>query len=413
MSRFRDNIVGVVGLVACLAIGLLDSIGNSWVLGPRLAISIPRLDATFAAQLAAAFVSNIDNVPAATLRVHLVLRLIFVIIFATALWVRTNPTTRRTPSLDMQLLGVQIFVALIGRTELVHVVAAELAIVLTRDVAWRWLGLLVVADVAVKIPYLVGAIGDMKLLTNHSAVVMCIAWDSVTHPVFFGMGLLVSAERRGRAQLVRAHAELLATQQLLADAIRASERARIARDLHDALGHHLTALNLHLDLATRQVGMGDSESLQISRKLAQGLLAEVRATVNIHRRQRAINLRQALETLCTGIPFPCIALSYDERIQISEPTLADTVFRTVQEAITNAVRHSGASEVNINLHSQNDGLAISVSDDGGGAARIEEGNGLSGIRQRVETLGGWLRTATRARGGFSLHVWLPRIESAS
>lgn len=413
MSRFTDNIVGLVGLIACVAIALLDSIGNSWVLGPNLAISIPRLDATFAAQLAAAFVSNIGSVPAAALRVHLVLRLILVTTFATALWVRTNPTTRRTPSLDAQLLGVQMFVALIGRTELVHVVAAELAIVLTRSVAWRWLGFLVVAGVAVKIPYVMGLIGDMKLLANHSAVVMCIAWDSATHPVFFGMGLLFSEERRGRAKLAKAHAELLATQQLLADAIRASERARIARDLHDALGHHLTALNLHLDLATRQVGIGCIESLQISRRLAQGLLAEVRATVNIQREQRAINLREALETLCTGIPFPSIALSYDERVEVSEPTLADTIFRTVQEAITNAVRHSGASEVSINLRPQNEGLALSVSDDGGGAARVEEGNGLSGIRQRVETLGGWLRTATRARGGFSLHVWLPRIESAS
>src|SRR6202011_2427221 len=135
-----------------------------------------------------------------------------------------------------------------------------------------------------------------------------------------------------------------------ADGVRDSERARIARDLHDALGHHLTALNLHLDLASRHVGSGAVESLRISRELAQSLLAEVRATVNTQRGQRAINLRQALETLCAGIPFPSIALSYDERIEIGEPTLVDTIFRTVQEAITNAVRHSGASEVSVNLH---------------------------------------------------------------
>ena len=406
MRRFADNIVGLVGLAACAAIGLLDGIGNSWAPGREVAI---RLDATFAAQLASAWTDDLGNASSETFRVHLVLRLILVAIFAGALWVRTSPSIRRTPSDDAQLLWVQLLIALAGPTELVHVLAAELAIVLPRRVAWQWLVALVVADVAVKVPYLLGIIGDLNLPTHPRRVAMCIAWDSVLHPVFFGMGLLFAAERRGRAKLARAHAELLATQQLLADTIRAAERARIARDLHDALGHHLTALNLHLDLAERHAGSGETGSLRISRDLAKSLLAEVRTTVNAQRGQRAINLQQALETLCAGIPFPSIALSYDERIEINEPTLADAIFRTVQEAITNAVRHSGASEVNVNLSRRSDGLAISVSDDGGGAVRLQEGNGLSGIRERVKILGGRLQTSTPERGGFSLQVWLPQL----
>jgi signal transduction histidine kinase len=131
--------------------------------------------------------------------------------------------------------------------------------------------------------------------------------------------------------------------------------------------------------------------------------------VNAQRRHRAINLQQALATLCAGIPSPSIALCYDEHIEISEPTLADAIFRTIQEAITNAVRHSGASAVIVNLSRQNNGLSISVSDDGGGTARVEEGNGLSGIRERVAILGGQIRTSTCVRGGFSLDVWLPQM----
>ncbi len=405
----------MVGLLACAAIGLLDSIDHSWVYDPQRALHT-RFDTTLARQLAAVFSGDGRDLPSATYWIHLVLRLVLVAIFAAALWARTDPARRRSRALDLQLLGAQILIALIGPTALVHVVAAELAIVLPLRSAAQCLAALIVADVAVKVPFLMGAIGDLYPRFTHSVVIMCIAWDAVLHPVFFGMGLLFSAERRGRAKLARAHAELLGTRQLLADTIRASERARIARDLHDALGHHLTALNLHLDLATRsadQVGGGNVESLRISRELAQRLLAEVRATVNLQRKQQAIDLRQALETLCAGIPFPNITLSYDERIEIREPTVADTIFRTVQEAITNVVRHSGAASVTINVRRQNDGLAVSVSDDGAGAGQIEEGNGLAGLRERVETLGGQLRTASGACGGFNLNVWLPRFASAS
>jgi two-component system, NarL family, sensor histidine kinase DesK len=285
--------------------------------------------------------------PRATLRVHVFLRLAFVAVFATAFWARTSPSRQRSPSLDLQLLGAQTVIALLGPTELVHVVAAELAIVLPLRSAWRRLGALVLADVAVKIPFIMGVVGDLNFLANPGGITLCVAWDSALHPAFFGMGLFFSAERLGRVRPARAHSELRATQQLLADAIRASERARIARDLHDALGHNLTALNLHPDLAARQAAAEDIESLRLSRELAQCLLAEVRATVSAQRRQRAINSRQALATLCTGIPFPSVALSYDERIEIREPTVADTSFRTVQEAVTNPVRHSGAAAVRV------------------------------------------------------------------
>jgi signal transduction histidine kinase len=68
--------------------------------------------------------------------------------------------------------------------------------------------------------------------------------------------------------------------------------------------------------------------------------------------------------------------------------------------------------VNVNLRLDSDGLTISVSDDGDGAALVKEGNGLTGIRERVESLGGQLRTASGAQGGFSLKVWLPQLVSA-
>jgi signal transduction histidine kinase len=100
----------------------------------------------------------------------------------------------------------------------------------------------------------------------------------------FGVGWLGSAELRSRRRLAQANAELLATRHLLDEAVRASERLRIARELHDAVGHQLTAINLHLELAVRQAGAEAPLPLGHARELAQRLLAEVRAVVGIERR---------------------------------------------------------------------------------------------------------------------------------
>lgn len=113
-----------------------------------------------------------------------------------------------------------------------------------------------------------------------------IAQMAVYQLLAFGVGCLGARERRSRQQLALTHAETLATQQLLADATRASERLRIARELHDAVGHQLTALHLHLDLAVRQASE-QAGPMAAAREMAQRLLAEVRAIVSIERRERA------------------------------------------------------------------------------------------------------------------------------
>jgi signal transduction histidine kinase len=185
--------------------------------------------------------------------------------------------------------------------------------------------------------------------------------------------------------------------------------------LHDAIGHHLAALNLQLDLALRQVGSHANESVQTARALAQCLLAEVRIVVGSERAQQDFNLRQALETLCAGIPAPRIALSCDDRLELHSPTLAHTLFCAMQEAISNTVRHAGAKVMHIVLSNGNEGLTISISDDGKGLptmAALHAGNGLRGMRERIEAHGGTLEAANRPEGGFGMQIRLPRSGDA-
>src|SRR5262249_46348989 len=81
------------------------------------------------------------------------------------------------------------------------------------------------------------------------SILTAVAW----HAFAFCAGFLATSEQRGRARLASANAELRATQHLLAEGVRKAERLRIARDLHDAMGHHLMALSLHLEVAARSV----------------------------------------------------------------------------------------------------------------------------------------------------------------
>jgi signal transduction histidine kinase len=189
--------------------------------------------------------------------------------------------------------------------------------------------------------------------------------------------------------------------------VRDSERLRIARDLHDSVGHHLTALKLHLDLAVRQSSEPVPASLRTSSELAGALLAEVRTVVSAERGARRIDLRHALATLCAGIPTPRIALLMDDSFAIASPALAHALFRCAQEAISNAVRHAGAATMTIEIARHGDELTMRVADDGRGSRKAGEGNGLRGMRERLALLGGHLQAGDRQPRGYAIQVTLP------
>jgi signal transduction histidine kinase len=152
------------------------------------------------------------------------------------------------------------------------------------------------------------------------------------------------------------------------------------------------------------------EPVRTARTLAQSLLAEMRAVVGNDLSHQIIDLRQALQTLCAGIPSPRIVLSFDAQLDTISPALSHTVFRVVQEAVSNAVRHSGASMLEIGVSRRREDLAISIGDNGNGMSRsaaASGGNGLRGMRERVEEVGGTLETINRVEGGLSINIRLP------
>jgi signal transduction histidine kinase len=218
---------------------------------------------------------------------------------------------------------------------------------------------------------------------------------------------LAASEASARSGLARANNELRATGELLANASRLTERERISRELHDTLGHHLTALSLNLEAASHLAQ--DSTLVQIQRAqcVTKLLLSDLRGAVSALRGEDPIGLAQALKTLVAGVAAPQIHLVIFEDLAIDDPTRAHTVLRCVQEIITNAIRHAAASNLWIELARTGSGIAIRARDDGRGTKELRPGHGLTGMRERLEQVGGRLEIETQPAKGFQLNAWLP------
>jgi len=218
---------------------------------------------------------------------------------------------------------------------------------------------------------------------------------------------LAASEASARGELARANSELRATGELLANTSRLAERERISRDLHDTLGHHLTALSLNLEAANHLARDKTLVQIQRAQSVTRLLLSDVRGVVSALRGEDPIGLAQALRTLVAGVPAPRIHLLIAEDLTINDPMRAHTVLRCIQEIITNAIRHAAAGNLWIELARTDNGIAILARDDGRGAKEVRPGHGLTGMRERLEQVGGTLEIETQPAKGFRVDAWMP------
>ena len=227
----------------------------------------------------------------------------------------------------------------------------------------------------------------------------------------FVTSLVARQQADSREEQRRLNSELRATRTLLTESSRIGERMRISRELHDLVGHHLTALSLNLEVASHLVSGNAQEHVRQAQTVAKLLLSDVREVVSQLREDDAIDLTEALKTLVEGVPGIAIHLDLPPRFAVDDPRRAQVLLRCAQEIITNAIRHANAR--NLWLRFERDGaeLAIHARDDGRGAGDLHQGNGLTGMRERLAQIGGRLNITTARDSGFALDAWLP-LESA-
>ncbi|WP_164704355.1 sensor histidine kinase [Blastococcus litoris] len=233
------------------------------------------------------------------------------------------------------------------------------------------------------------------------------------------LGDAVHARRGWSAEL--AHRLRLADEEREADAHRRveEERLRIARDVHDSLGHAVAVVTLHAAVGAEALDDDDPaaarRALETIRSVSRDVLGDLRDTVGLlrepagdlpRRRHGLAELPDLVEATTTagldarlvveGIPRPWPA------------AVEATAHRVVQEALTNVLRHATATQVTVTVDHGTDHLTISVVDDGRGSTAPDgTGHGLSGMRERVGLLGGRLLAGNRPGGGFGVCAVLP------
>lgn len=223
----------------------------------------------------------------------------------------------------------------------------------------------------------------------------------------FVIARIAGSEAEARRELAQANAELRATRELLTLSSKSAERLRVSRELHDLIGHDLAALNLHLEAAKHLAEGKATEPVAKARGAAKQLLADVRSAVTSMRQDQAVDLTQALHALCDPITSPTVHLELPESVHVADPERANALIRCVQEVITNTLKHAKADNLWITVTAHDDGLEVSARDDGRGAAELRIGNGLQGMRERLEQLGGTLKIESAAERGFRIDAWVP------
>ncbi|HEU4536900.1 MAG TPA: histidine kinase [Polyangiaceae bacterium] len=233
--------------------------------------------------------------------------------------------------------------------------------------------------------------------------------------VFAAVTVLVARrEAEAKAELARANAELRATRALLAETSRAQERARIAREMHDVLGHGLTALGLQLEVARHLLPEGEALAHVIkARKVGANLLRDVRDVVGRTRGGAGADLREALRVLVEDTPGLQVHLDAPEPFLVDDGERAHCVLRCVQEVVTNTLRHAGARNLWVVLRSTPEGVTIDARDDGRCAREVSPGGGLSGMAERLREVGGTLAFESRPSRPFALSARLPARAGAA
>lgn len=213
-------------------------------------------------------------------------------------------------------------------------------------------------------------------------------------------------------RVTRVNAELRQTREELATLAVADERLRIARDLHDLLGHSLSVITLKSELASRLVERDPAraaEELDEIQVVSREALAEVREAVKGYR-------GLALADSLTRARSALAAAGIDCALAGARPALpadVDAVLAwAVREGTTNVIRHSQARHCEIRIRADRETAALEIDDDGSASAAPDPGgSGLDGLRERAQRVRGTLEAGARPDGGFRLRVTVPLPES--
>ena len=309
--------------------------------------------------------------------------------------------------------------AMLGGTVLLQAVIAPISLWMLRD----HLQAILLVLIAAQLPALRNRRLSLAMLMLSNGALF--VWLARSHPLPKAMqvGLAYVAfqlfaafvsqtayvAQESRRDVLRANRELKAARALVAEGARAQERLRLSRELHDIAGHKLTALKLQLSLEMRTQASSASGTLAQCWTLADELLTDIRMVVSTLRQEDMIDLRTALLALNPAIASVSVKFNVEPGAIVSDIAKAEALLRCAQEGLTNALRHGGASEILVTLARSDEELVLSVEDNGAGfqSPTPPAGNGLRGLRERLEEFHGVISLDRRTPRGCVLRAVLP------
>jgi signal transduction histidine kinase len=229
------------------------------------------------------------------------------------------------------------------------------------------------------------------------------------------VAVIVGVTRNRRAWMAEADARALAAGLRAEEEARrraSEERLRMARELHDALGHHLSLINVQASAALhRPDPERATQALTAIKQTSKETLVELRTTLGLLRQPGGAPTAPGLDRLgdlvaTTGGSGLAIRTEVTDT-RPRPPEVDRAAYRIVQEALTNVSRHAGTTAAVVRIRPDHDDVVVEIEDDGTGTAPAPSGNGILGMRERAQALGGSLTAGPRPDGGFRVCARLP------
>lgn len=330
-------------------------------------------------------------------------------------WVATDLQRPRALRLRLAVamvaLNIGLMLLLPGTTNQ-NLLLILTACVLPSVLSWRWVllatGLQLVCLALTQVP----VFGFRTTLYN------TLLWLVVQ----LALAMLIrftTEEWQARHKLTEANIQLQFTRALLDHTSREAERMRIARDLHDMLGHHLTTLGLELELAVlglhsdaAQLAPAEStratlEVLTRAQQAQRRLMRDVRGAVDVLRSPQP-GLITFADDLQRSVPQLKVHLSLPATLPPALAQIETVLMRFMQESLTNTLRHAGARNVWLSVDCLSDRVQVVAYDDGRCPADVQFGHGLTGLQERFSGAGGELLVSHR-QGTLHLDGVLPLV----
>lgn len=224
------------------------------------------------------------------------------------------------------------------------------------------------------------------------------------------------SEQQSRQELAIAHQQLREYATKIEDIVTLEERNRIAREIHDSLGHYLTVLNINLEAAWKLLGTEPEEAknfLAEAKQQGSQALKEVRQSVSALRQNplQNANLNESIGLLIAEF-YKTTNILPRQKINIF-PNLSNevkiAVYRIIQESLTNIYKYADATDIEILVYQQTDYLYLKIVDNGNGFNLAENttGFGLQSMRERILALAGTLQIVTEPQQGCKILVKIP------